>query len=745
VIQDEAPTTAVEARPGGAAARAPRRNPPTWLRILLLAAAGVALLIGVFIVWADTLPMPKPHPSPQATLVYGTGGQFIGRFSEQNRVDVPLNAVPAVVINAVVSTEDRHFWSEGAVNPSSTVRAVISDISGSGGLQGGSTITQQYVKQAYLTPKRTITRKLEEAVIAYRVAQSQPKKQILDEYLNTIYWGRGAYGVEAASEAFFGKNVGQVDLPEAALLAGIIKDPGGADPAYGPSLARRFQTASLTAMVRDHKITKAQMQAALAKPFSRYVIPPPSANSAIGGGAGDDYFLAAVRAQLYREFGRERVDGGGLRVYTTLDPTLQAQAYNSVYGTAPGALDPDKGTPSGAAVTLDDQGHVLAMVGGQNYGRASVNLALGAAGGGTGRQAGSTFKALMLAAAIQGGYSVQSVIPSPPRIVIPDGNGPGSPWNVTNYEGEAPAGQMTLAEATAKSVNTVYAQVIQKLGAAKLDAIAEAMGIPKSVLPHPYLSQVLGTADVSPLQMAGAYATFAAGGVYHTPILVSKVTTADKKALPLPVAPSSHRVLTPAQAAVEDYVLQQVVQYGTGAAAGGIGTPVAGKTGTTENSGDAWFIGYTPQITTALWMGYADSARSMDGFRGLTSVTGGSIPAQLWHTYMASAVQAQPQYGGTFPAPGNLAGKNIMSAGSPTGSPTTPTPATSASTQTLPPTTPAPPKATVPPTGPTPTTKPKGPPTSKHPPPTTTPPPAPPSTSPPTTPLPPTTNAPPSG
>ena len=679
------------------------------------------LLVVGFLLWAYTLPLPKPHPAPQATLIYGNGGQVIGHFSEQNRVDVALNQVPPVVVNAVVSTEDRHFFSEGAINPVSTARAVFSDLTGRG-LQGGSTITQQYVKQAYLSPRRSLTRKVEEAVIAFRLSQSQSKQKILGEYLNTIYWGRGAYGVEAASQAFFGKDVGQLGVPEASLLAGIIKDPGGADPAYDPVLAEKYQAESLKAMVRDKKITQAQANAAMAEPFSKYVKPPATAGSGASGPAGSDYFLAAVRAQLYQAFGRPTVDGGGLRVYTTMDPTLQSEAYGSVYGSSAKALHPDKGDPSAAAVTVDDQGHILAMVGGQNFGRSSVNLALGAAGGGTGRQAGSTFKAFMLATAIQEGYTVQSVIPSPPQITIPNGNGDGTDWKVTNYEGEALAPAMSLTDATANSVNTVYAQVVQKLGAAKLDAMAEAMGIPKSALPHPYLSQVLGTADVSPLDMASAYATLASGGVYRSPVMITKITNAAGKALTVPGRPTSRPVLTPSQAAIEDYVLQQVVQRGTGTAAGNVGFPIAGKTGTTENSGDAWFVGYTPKITTAVWMGYADKVRTMDGFRGLSSVTGGTIPAELWHDYMAAALRSEPQLGGAFPAPGSLAGKDLMTAGTSTSTTSGPSSTSSSSTTstTAPTSTTTTKKNPQPGPKPSPTTSPTAPPPPPGPAPTTT-------------------------
>jgi penicillin-binding protein 1A len=676
------------------------------LRAVAILAGVLVLLLGGGAAWAFTLPMPKPHPTPQATLVYGANGQVIGQFSEQDRVSVPLSEVPQVVIDAVVSTEDRHFFSEGAINPVSTARAFVSDVSGSGGLQGGSTITQQYVKEAYLTPKRTLTRKVEEAVIAFRVGQSQSKRKILEEYLNTIYWGRGSYGIEAAAQAFFGKNVTQLGLPEASLLAAIIKDPGGADPFTDPSRARRYQAGTLKSMVRDHKISPAQADAVLARPYSTYVIPPTGTGSAASAATGADYFLAAVREQMYAAYGRERVDGGGLRVYTTLEPALQTEAYNSVYGLSPGALNPAKGDPSGALVTVDDQGHVLALVGGQNYKSSSVDLALGAAGGGTGRQAGSTFKAIMLAALLQLGYSVNSVLPAPPQITIPDGTSAGT-WHVTNYDGEAPAPMMNVVDATALSVNTVYAQIVQRLGADKLDAMAEAMGIPKSVFPHAYLSQVLGTADVSPLEMASAFGTLASGGTYHSPVLITKVTTATGKVLGTPQHQTSHRVLTPAQAAVEDYVLEQVVARGTGTAAGGIGSAVAGKTGTTENSGDAWFIGYTPKVTTALWMGYADNTRSMDGFRGLASVTGGSVPAQLWHQYMTAAVKTHPEFAGPFPPPGDLAGKNLLLPPPPNTTTTQATTTTSSTTTApssvpVPPPTPAPhPQPTTPPTTPT--------------------------------------------
>ncbi len=609
--------------------------------------------------YLSRIPLPSPAPLEQTSIVYDSSGkQVLASFSDQNRVEVSISQVPQVVINAVISTEDRHFFSEGALNPVSVVRAFIADVRGTGSLQGGSTITQQYVKQTYLSSERSISRKIKEAALAIRVASSESKREILQNYLNTIYWGRGAYGVQAAAQAYFGKNVSQLGLPEASLLAALIREPVAADPATNPQLARLNQSDTLKAMVRDRKITTTEAASVQALPFSSYVVSPTVASNP-SGQAGDAYFISAVRQQLVAKYGLQMVDSGGLRVTTTLDPNLQAEAYNSIYGQNPDALNPAAGEPSGALVSIDDTGAVRALVGGQNYATSTVDMALGTQGGGSGRQAGSTFKAFMLAYLIKSGYSVESTFPAPPEVVLPGGNADGTPWTVTNFENEVVPSRMSIIEATAQSVNTVYAQVVARLGAANLDSMAEALGINPAELPGAYPSQVLGTADVSPLEMAAAYATFADGGVYHAPLLITKVTTANGTPLPLPVAPQAKTVLTPAQAAEETYVLQQVVLGGTGESAGDVGSPVAGKTGTTEHSSDAWFIGYTPNLTTAVWMGYATSSQPMVNFRGLTSVQGGTIPAELWHNYMSAVLASDPQYGGSFPVVYSFPGQTL--------------------------------------------------------------------------------------
>jgi membrane peptidoglycan carboxypeptidase len=611
-----------------------------WLFVPLLIAAAVPSG-GLYAL--TQVPLPPAKPLAQTTFVYDATGHLLASFSEQNRVNVTLKQVAPIAVEAVVSTEDRHFFSEGALNPISIVRAAINDLSGSTSLQGASTITQQYVKQTYLSSQRTLSRKIKEAALAIRVSRTESKDAILQNYLNTIYWGRGAYGIEAAARSYFDVHASQLNLAESALLAGMIREPDLADPLRNPAVARQNQKDSLLALVRDRRITEAQASAAAAIPFTQYV-KPPSSKAENGDQA---YFIEAVREQLIAKYGAAEVDAGGLRVTTTLDPALQKAAYNAIYG--PGRLDPAAGTPSGALVALDNNGEVRALVGGQNYFTSSVDLALGAAGGGGGRQAGSTFKAFMLAELLKLGYSPESAFPAPPELVIPHGNSDGSAWVVKNFEGESPSPELSLVDATAYSVNTVYAQVVDKLGAANLDSMAAQLGIRPSELGD-FPSEVLGSDEVSPLEMAAAYATFAAGGVYHSPVFVTRVTDSSGHNLPLPVPSVSRQVLTSQQAAEESYVLQQVVLRGTGTAAGGVGSAVAGKTGTTDNSANAWFIGYTPNLTAAVWMGYANSFRPMYGIQG------GTVPAELWHDFMSAAISLEPQWAGTFPSVYSLSG-----------------------------------------------------------------------------------------
>jgi len=630
-------------------------------RKLFMVALALSALLAVGLYNVAQSPLPKPTQLSQTTFLFDNAGHQLTSYQVQNRVNVPLSSVPRVLIDAVVSTEDRHFFTEGAIDPAGILRALMADLRGSGNLQGASTITQQYVKQAYLNSQRTVTRKVKEASLAVKLGHKQSKDQILDGYLNTIYLGRHAYGVQAASQAYFGKDVSQIGLAQASLLAGLIREPENADPARNEALARSHQTDTLNDMLRDNRVTPAQATQVERTAMSSYVITPAKTAAAQSNLPGDQYFLAAVHDQLVAAYGAPLVDGGGLRVTTTLDATLQTQGYNSIYGPNQPQLNPNgtPGDPSGALVSVDGEGRVRAMVGGQDYNTSQVNLAMGTAGGGSGRQPGSTFKAFMLAEVLKEGYSAASTFPAPGEVIVPHGNADGTPWAVTNFAGEASATALSLVEATAQSVNTVYAQIVERIGPQNLDAMAEACGINPAELKGAYPSQVLGSADVSPLEMAAAYATFANNGVYNGPALFSKVTTPDGRELPLPKRVVGRQVLAPEVAAQLTKVLQQVIvgTNGTGAAAGDVGSPVAGKTGTTDNSANAWFIGYTPRLTTALWMGYAQGNIAIQNFRGLKSVQGGGIPAQLWHTYMAQALRTSPALGGAFPTVYDYTGK----------------------------------------------------------------------------------------
>ncbi len=612
------------------------------------------LAAGLF--YLARMPLPKAPPLAQTTMVFDAAGNQVASFNAgEDRVDVSLRQVPQVLIDAVVSTEDRHFFTEGALNPLSTLRALWTDLRG-GSLQGGSTITQQYVKNTYTGAQRTLTRKIKEAIIAEKVDRRLTKDQILQAYLNTIYFGRGAYGVEAASEAYFGENVSRLGLPQASLLAGLIRDPEGDDPAHDAAAAEARQATVLAAMVRNGKITPAQAAQVEATPMATYVklTPPATTGITYDGVAGDQYFLDYVRQLLIQRFGAAEVFGGGLRVYTTLDPSLQREAYDAVYD-SPGSLDPARGDPAGALVAVDDQGRVKALVGGQDYATSQVDLALGRLGGGSGRQAGSTFKAFLLAQLVKDGYSVESQVPAPPEVVVAHGNSNGTPWVVKNFESESFGQPISVVDATALSVNTVFAQLVEKVGPAALEHMAVECGIAPSEL-GAYPSLTLGSADVSPLEMASGYSTFAAGGLHWAPTFITRVTTASGKVLPWP-ATTPNRVLTPEQTAVVDYTLQQVVLRGTGTAASAAGVPVAGKTGTTDQSTDAWFVGYTPTLTTAVWMGYPQGSRPLANFRGYPSIEGGTIPAQIFARFLGAAVHTSPRWGGAdFPAPYSLGG-----------------------------------------------------------------------------------------
>jgi penicillin-binding protein 1A len=669
--------------------------------VFVLAVAGAGYLF-------TQVPLPAEDPpllqtsffcSSEVTSGCDADNSIAQLSGTEDRIAVTYDQIPPVLVSAVLAAEDRTFYDHGGVDPVGIVRALWANLRSDSVQQGGSTITQQYVKNVYLTQERTLTRKVKEAALAVKLERELPKQEILTRYLNTIYFGRGAYGVEAASRAYFGTSVGEITLPQAAYLAGLIRSPETADaqlPATDPKAGTNRATAVqrrnsvLQAMVETGDITQAQYDQYSQLGFDDVLprVAKPNFGRVSNPEWGTEYWIDYVHHWLVQPesaggpgFTDAEIYGGGLRVYTTLDMANQEEAVDAVNSTMN-----QPGDPSAALVSIDDTGAVRAMVGGQDYNVSKVNLATGAAGGGGGRQAGSSFKMFTLAEAMNQDIPLSKTYNAPSKITIKGADG-GNDYVVGNYA-DAGLGTLDLVQATAKSSNTAYVQLAQDVGPENIVALATRMGIQSEL--NPDLSLTLGTADVSVLDMASAYSTLADGGEHRPPYVVSKVTDAYGNVLWEHDA-KSDRVLSEEVTANVSYALSQVVEAGTGTAAK-IGQPVAGKTGTTENYRDAWFAGYTCKLTTVVWMGYPDAnadgtPKFMKSVHG-KSVTGGSFPTQIWQKYMAKATVGLDSC--PFPRPADrpaTPGTGTVLTG-PTTTDTTAPPTTEApASTTLPPTT----------------------------------------------------------
>jgi penicillin-binding protein 1A len=714
------------AKPGSPARKAPSRRAPgsrdshetrswawrhrrlLWLVSLLgfTAAAGALYLM-------SRVPLPEPAPLAETTILTDVNGNRLASIdSGEDRVPVPLERVPPMVVQAVLASEDRNFYSHGGIDPVGITRAALADLRGRP-LQGGSTITQQYVKQVYLSNERTLTRKVREAALALKVERRWQKDEILERYLNTVYFGRGAYGLQAASRAYFKKDVEDLRLPEAAYLAGLIRSPSSASPDDPATrgVGQRRRDSTLRAMREEGWITRVQEREAAGEVLDTVVLDRAEREPEIvGTEKGTSYFVEYVRAELVRRYGTDTTYQGGLRVKTSLDLGLQTLAYDAVYG----YLDRPDTDPAGALVSLDEQGRVVAMVGGRDFTQSKVNYAVGTEGGGSGRQSGSTFKPFLLAAVVKDGYSVQSAFPAPAKVTLPKAN-QGKDYEVENYENEDFGESMNLIDATASSVNTVYMQAQESLGRDKVAEMAKQLGIRRSQVPA-VASTVLGTAEVSVLEMASAYSTFALRGVHIEPRVILEVRRADGTVLEPEQAAPAERILTTEEADVVNHCLRQVVLRGSGVNAKLQTVQVAGKTGTAQNYGDAWFVGYTPKLTTAVWMGYPEgNKRPMLDVRG-RKVSGGSFPAILFNRFMQEATK-DPKFQAQFPKVSRFKGKalapptKVILATTTTTSTTTTTEPTETTTTVEP----APTTTAAPPAGPT---------TTAPPPPSTTAPPS---------------------
>lgn len=568
-------------------------------------------------------------PLAERSLVFAADGSLLAVLHfDENRAPVRLGDVPRAVVDVVLAVEDDRFFDHGGVNLRATARALASNVEAGDLVQGGSTVTQQVVKNSLLSPEKKLGRKLREAALAWRLEHELSKREILERYLNTVYFGNGAYGLQAAAETYFSKDVGELTLIDAALLAAVIRNPVGYDPFRNPDVARERRRLVLSRLVDVGRIsaTEAARLAEQPIPSARgRALPEP-----------DGYFVEAVKQQLLDdprlgETAQERFNAvfrGGLRIHTTLDPARQAAAEAAVREQLPDT----GGEFTAALVSLEPAtGAVHALVGGPGFERAKYNLATQAR-----RQPGSSFKPIVLAAALQAGYSTRDTINGigPCRIDVP---GMAEPWEPENYEGTS--GSVTTLEwATARSLNCAYARLGLIVGLDKVRAMARALGIEGPI--DPVAAMSLGSEEVTPLEMAGAYATFANDGVFRKPYLVERVLDPDGDEV-LRGRSAPHRAMSVQAARMATATLETVVRSGTGARARLYDRTVAGKTGTAQNHSNAWFVGFTPQLATAVWMGAPVGNVPMTSVGGI-SVTGGSYPAMIWRSYMATALAGEP-------------------------------------------------------------------------------------------------------
>jgi penicillin-binding protein 1A len=606
----------------------------------LLGILTVTALAGL--AWVLTqIPLPPEAPQAQTTILYdASNAQLATLHGVENRFPVSIDQVPPVMVAAVVSAEDRKFFEHGGIDPVGIARATWQDVRHKGVSQGGSTITQQYVKNAYVGQEYTLWRKIREAVISVKIERKLTKQQILERYLNTVYFGRGAYGVQAAARAYFNKDVGDLGLKESAYLAGLIREPSNGDVVDHPVEAHDLRFIVLQAMVQTQVITVDQANEVEAQALTSYVVAKPSTDSTVTmKNAGAEYFVAYVQRQLFKLYGEDQVLRGGMRVYTTLDPTAQRMAYDAVYGLLDRSSD-----PAGALISMDNEGRVVAMVGGKDWTTSQVNLAVGTDGGGAGRQAGSTFKPFVLAEAVSENISLESTLPGPAKIILPKADN-GQDWEVNNYEG-ASYGRISLLDATANSVNTVYAQLVNQVGPQKVVDMAHRMGVTSDLAPN--ASIALGTGNVSVLEMADAYLTLQTRGMHVDARVIRQIKQNDS--VLVDDRPITTRVLDRSIADKVDYALQQVIQRGSGTAAALPQAQVWGKTGTTDAYGDAWFVGFTHQLTTAVWMGYPEGqSKPLYNVHGVAKVNGGSLPAQIFNRFMTKASPPDDTPPGTVP------------------------------------------------------------------------------------------------
>ncbi|HVF33365.1 MAG TPA: transglycosylase domain-containing protein [Acidimicrobiales bacterium] len=679
------------------------------IAIFVLCSAAVPLTVAV-IVLASFIFLPLPATLPEAreveagmvSRVYDQNGTEIGQFREfEQSIPVLPTDIPLHLKQAVIAQEDRNFYQHGGVDVRGTMRALYTDVRGGTVSQGGSTITQQYVKNTYVGKERTLSRKVREAVVASQLDRQVDKDEILFKYLDTVSLGEGAYGVGAASETYFRKRVNDLTLSEAATLAGMIPAPSRYSARDFPSAAENKRRLVLASMLSEGYITQPQHDEAAAQgiiveagPRPGPEVPHTFVYQAQSPPTAYPYFLDYVEKYLKGKYGAEKVDTGGLRIQTTLDPRVQAEAERSVAeaikGAGPATITRGErqGQPTPLEMSLvavePQTGFVKAFIGGRDFNApdpgAKVNLGLGGCyrppdgvpveveatcwplavegqypqSGGTGRQPGSSFKPFVLAAAFEKGVLPSKVYPAPNSYRIPDCRPtPNFDCTIGNYEG-ASFGSSDLRKATHSSINTVYAQLVRDVGCKETGEMAKKLGVTSAwYSPQVHTcsgSYALGTLDVSPLEMASAYAVFANRGLRQDSTPIVRVEDRDGTVLEDNRRREATRVIDEVVADNVTDIMKGVITGGTGKNAN-IGRPAAGKTGTSQASRNSWFVGYTPTLSTAIWVGYRDEPIPMRSVRGCAPMTGGCLPAKTWKAFMSPALEGVPSTEFNEPAP----------------------------------------------------------------------------------------------
>ena len=596
-----------------------------------------------------SIPDPNAYVNSQSTIIQYSNGEEIGRIGSQNRQILPLAKIPMDLRNAVMAAEDRNFYTNKAFSITGISRALLNNLR-SGNLtgEGGSTITQQYAKTAFLSPSRTIQRKIRELVISLKLENSLSKDQILENYLNTIYFGRGSYGVQTAAQQYFNRNVDQLTLSQTAVIASILRSPGYYDPALSKEneerLKNRFQYV-INGMLDKEWITP---EDAAKMKYPKVI--PRTKSGQLSGPKG--HIVAAVQKEMGKlGFTEDQLLVGGLVIKTTLDAQAQQSAVDAVTKLYP------KKAPDNLRIGLiairPGTGEIIAMYGGKDYLERQLNDATQSIA-----LAGSTFKPFAIIAALEAGIPLTSMWNGDSPQIFDD---LGKPYEVSNYGNEG-WGQVDLLEATKHSINTVFVPLGQMAGLEKVVDVARRAGIPESVAMVPSPSVVLGVASPRVIDVTNAYATFAAQGVYSKPYLIGSVTGPNKGVL-YEGQSQTQEVFAKDVMADLTYSLRSVVNGGTGAAALALGRPAAGKTGTSQSNASAWFSAYTPQLAASVALFRDSASESLNGIGGLTSVTGGTFPARIWTAFMKGALKGEPIM--SFPSPANVGGTDpvVMTSG----------------------------------------------------------------------------------